>query len=310
MCRTFQFSSIRWALLLIVSLSLAGCLTSKAPPAPATGTLSLSPTNAHDPSTNILAMQSLLAVLWYQRAAERDALCYQACNIARERLDRHLADRMPGASNRPSAIIVDIDETVLDNSPYQAGLALRGETYQELTFSNWVSAAKAKALPGISNLLHYATNHQVEIFYISNRKFALEHDAPRTTITNLINEGLPCADEKHVLLQTTSSSKDDRRGPLLTNGVYDIVFLMGDNLADFHHEFEGTNANHHVERRRLTKSAQALFGDKYIVMPNPMYGDWENALYDKKSRLLDKVNLRNEFLDAYNPTNRTVTLGK
>jgi 5'-nucleotidase (lipoprotein e(P4) family) len=254
-------------------------------------------TNTQTRAIETLAEQSLLAVLWYQRAAECRALYHQACNIARERIDQHLARK---TNNRPSAIIVDIDETILDNSPYQAGLARRGQTYSEATWTNWVNFAHADALPGISNLLHYAASKRVEVFYFSNRK------AFQTlqTITNLQQQGLPFADTSHVLLRTGKESKDDRRGPLLTNGVYDVVLLMGDNLADFHHDFESTNQ---WERLQNAERARAAFGSNYIVLSNPMYGNWENALYDPKTTAdHDKVFLRNRWLRAFNPDNRTV----
>lgn len=302
------FPAFRWVLLLALSLTLNGCHTAPPPPAPSHPSSALQPaeTNTNTNYTNIMAMQSLLSVLWYQRAAECQALCYQACNIARARLDRHLATRFPGAANRPSAIIVDIDETVLDNSPYQAGLAQRGEIYSESTFDHWVQAGRAEALPGLAKLLNYAKSNNVEVFYISNRKQTTAFTQQWVTITNLFRQGLPWVDEKHVLLQTNSSSKDDRRGPLLTNGVYDIVFLMGDNLADFHHDFEGRNTNH-ITRAQSAARDQALFGDKYIVLPNPMYGDWENALYDKLLSPTNKVWLRKEFLRAFDPDKRVIT---
>ena len=270
------------------SFVLTGC-QARRPPA---GPMPITATNHHECATEILAEQSLLAVLWYQRAAECRALCHQACNIARERIDQHLARK---TDNRTNAIIVDIDETILDNSPYQAGLARRGQAYSEATWTNWVNFARAEALPGVSNLLHYAATRKFEVFYISNRKSF----QTLQTITNLQQKGLPFADTNHVLLRTGKEAKDDRRGPLLTNGVYDIVLLMGDNLADFHHDFESTNQ---IERLQATERAQAAFGSNYIVLPNPMYGNWEGALYDIRNTTdREKVFLRHRWLRAFNP---------
>ena len=254
-------------------------------------------TNCQPRATESLSEQSLLAVLWYQRAAECRALYHQACNLARERIDQHLARK---TRNRTNAIIVDIDETILDNSPYQAGLARRGQTYSEATWTNWVNFARAEALPGISNLLHYAAGKKVEVFYVSNRKSF----QTLQTITNLQQQGLPFADTNHVLLRTGKESKDDRRGPLLTNGVYDIALLMGDNLADFHHAFESTNQ---IERLQATERARAAFGSNYIVLPNPMYGNWEGALYDIRNTTdREKVFIRNRWLRPFDPNQGTV----
>lgn len=274
--------------------TLTGCQTARTPSISSTPPTD---TNCQTRATEILSEQSLLAVLWYQRAAECRALCHQACNIARERIDQHLARK---TDNRTNAIIVDIDETILDNSPYQAGLARRGQNYSEATWTNWVNFARAEALPGISNLLHYAASKKVEVFYVSNRKSF----QTLQTITNLQRQGLPFADTNHVLLRTRKESKDDRRGPLLTNGVYDIVLLIGDNLADFHHDFESTNQ---IERLFATERARGAFGSNYILLPNPMYGNWEGALYDVRNTTdREKVFMRNQWLRAFNPDRGTV----
>ena len=139
----------------------------------------------------------------------------------------------------------------------------------------------------------------LEVFYLSNRRLF----QTRQTIANLQQEGLPFANTSHLLLRTNSESKDDRRGPLLTNGVYDIVFLLGDDLADFHHDFESTNQ---WERLEQTERTRAAFGHNYIVLPNPIYGHWESALYDKTAPDHEKFALRKRWLRTFNPVKRTV----
>jgi 5'-nucleotidase (lipoprotein e(P4) family) len=221
--------------------------------------------------------QSTLAVLWYQHAAEVRALYLQACNLGRRRIDESLAK-----DGRTNVVIVDIDETILDNSPYQGALIQRGEIYREATWSNWVNFARADALAGVSNLLTYAAARNVEVVYISNRK----ENQTKATIANLARMHLPFADERHVLLRQGGDSKDDRREPFITNANYNVVFLMGDNLADFAGKFETLDQ---VSRRRHTDEAAEDFGTKYIIVPNPMYGDWENTLYQKKSSNAEKL---------------------
>ena len=288
-----RLTTLSFAILTAIA-TLTGCRTTRMH---STDSTPIAHAHGSACATETLAEQSLLAVLWYQRAAECRALYHQACNLARERIDQHLARK---TDKRTNAIIVDIDETILDNSPYQAGLARRGQTYSEPTWTNWVNCARAEALPGISNLLHHAASKNVKVFYVSNRK------AFQTlqTITNLQQQGLPFADTNHVLLRTAKESKDDRRAPLLTNGVYDIVLLMGDNLADFHHDFESTNQ---IERLQATERMRAAFGSNFVVLPNPMYGSWEGALYDIKNTTdREKVFMRYRWLRAFNPNQGAV----
>ncbi|HAQ64855.1 MAG TPA: 5'-nucleotidase, lipoprotein e(P4) family [Bacteroidales bacterium] len=212
----------------------------------------------------------LMATLWYQRADEFSALCYQAYNLAQLRLDQEMAT---GRSVKPRAIVVDIDETVLDNSPFEARCIVNRTNYPT-GWSEWVVAANAGAIPGAVEFLNYASSLGVEVFYISNRK----EKERASTIDNLMNQRFPMADSSHLLLRTTETNKEARRNHVLAS--HKIVMLMGDNLNDFTSAFEG---NTPLERRQNADSLQHEFGRRYIVLPNPMYGDWEGALWLEES---------------------------
>lgn len=208
----------------------------------------------------------IMATLWFQRADEYRALCYQAYNLAQLRLDQELASN-PNPSKKP-AVVVDIDEAVLDNSPFEARCIVNGTNYPT-GWSEWVGEASALTIPGAVEFLNYAATHGVEVFYISNRK----QKELIPTLLNLQNQRFPMADTAHLLLRTSVSNKEDRRNRVLEK--FNIVLLAGDNLNDFTSLFEAT----HTERRReLTDSLRHEFGRKFIVLPNPMYGDWEQAL--------------------------------
>lgn len=208
----------------------------------------------------------LMATLWFQRADEFRALCYQAFNLAQLRLDQELMARPAGI--RKPAVVVDIDETVLDNSPFEARCIIDGTNYP-VGWTEWVSEASADAIPGAVEFLNYAASKGVEVFYISNRK----EKEKAATLQNLMNQRFPMVDSAHLLLRSTATNKEERRQKVLQR--FDIVLLAGDNLNDFTSLFEATNAD---RRRHLTDSLRVEFGRRFIVLPNPMYGDWEAAL--------------------------------
>lgn len=228
-----------------------------------------------------------LATLWYQQSAECRALYYQAYELARLRLDKALEI----SSKEKNAVVVDIDETVLDNSPYQAWCILNGKNYPE-GWAEWTSKAEAKALPGAVEFLNYAASKGVEVFYITNRK-KKEMEA---TIKNLQKEGFPMADTLHVLPRTDVSNKESRRQKVAQN--HKIVLLAGDNLNDFAEFWEKQSPS---VRQAIADSLKTEFGRQFIILPNPMYGDWENALYKYEFNLTptQKNSIRRKFLNGF-----------
>jgi 5'-nucleotidase (lipoprotein e(P4) family) len=213
------------------------------------------------------AAYSEQGTLWIQNAAEVRALSYQAFNSARTHLDYVL--RKKRYKKRP-AIVLDIDETLLDNSPYQAQLIVDKHTYEKKSWYKWIDMAQAKALPGSVDFLNYAHKRGVKIIYISNRKIR----GLDKTYENMVEVGFPVK-RQDIFLRTTTSSKEERRQEVMKK--YDIVMLVGDTLGDFSEDFHKKSTN---ERNILTDKSRGEFGRKYIVLPNPMYGDWENAMYN------------------------------
>ena len=240
---------------------------------------------------NIPSQENLvLAVLWQQSASEYKALCYQAYNLAKVQLDQQLVEH---DSDLPLAIITDIDETVLDNSPYSGKLIETDTMFTSENWNTWVNLASAEPVPGAVDFFNYAASKNVEIFYISNR----EDHQTQATINNMIKEGLPFSDAEHVLLQTDTSNKDARRNHVLN--THRVVMYIGDNLGDFNSVFDHKDTS---ERHKLTDSLKSDFGSSYIVLPNPMYGAWEYGLYNKKPYSINEVqkdSLRKAKLKAY-----------
>ena len=205
--------------------------------------------------------------IWQQRAAEYKALCFQAYNIAKLRVDEGVKN--PGS--KPWAIVTDIDETLLDNSPYDASRALQNLDYTDATWKGWTDKAIADTVPGAPAFFKYAASKGITIFYITNRN----EGGRATTLKNLQLYGLPNADDAHLLLKTTTSSKEARRLNVLK--THNILLLCGDNLPDFDMLYD----NHPSEESRIatTRKLEKEFGSRYIVIPNPSYGDFEGALF-------------------------------
>lgn len=224
------------------------------------------------------------AILWTQSSAEYRALAYQTFLLARLRLDLSLqGHELRGhiqRSRRGAAVIVDADETVLDNSRFQAEFVLRRLPYNPQAWRAWCQRAEAGAVPGAVDFLTYAARRNVKVFYISNRGQAEKAG----TIANLQKLGFPNVSEETVMVREegTPASKESRRQKVAAR--YRIVLLVGDNLNDFSDHFSGKSIS---ERSAQVDRERVAFGNRFIVVPNPMYGDWENAVYENRSGLTD-----------------------
>jgi 5'-nucleotidase (lipoprotein e(P4) family) len=229
-----------------------------------------------------------MAVLYQQTAAEYRALCYQAFNLAKIRLEQSL--RIMGLM-RQQVIVVDIDETILDNSPYEAKCVLDGIIYPAY-WDEWVMKADAKSVPGALEFLQYAGSKGIKVFYITNRKEKLR----KATLQNLVNLGFPNADDEHLLMQMDESSKKTRREKVAE--TYAIIMLIGDNLNDFSDVFEKKSI---PERFEISDKHKDDFGNIFIVLPNAMYGEWESALYnyDYSQSPKDRAEIRNSKLKGF-----------
>ena len=222
----------------------------------------------------------LMAVAWYQHSAEMKALYYQGFNIAHMRLDEALA---ANSQKKPLAVVVDIDETMLDNSPFETTVINNTDDLQG--WYNWTNKASAKALPGALEFANYAKSKDVSIFYITNR----DDKERASTLKNLQNENFPFATEAHLLTRSdlsystgNTSSKKGRREKVTE--THEIILLIGDNLNDFSEAFEDRSSN---DGKSAVEMNREKFGQKFIVLPNPMYGAWEKPLYDYKEGLSD-----------------------
>ena len=227
------------------------------------------------------------AVLWQQHSGEYRALAFQAYNFAKLSLKEALWEQ---ANGKPNCVIVDADETILDNSPFQGHEIRKGVSYVQKDWTGWTALGQADTVPGALAFLKFAASKGVETFYVTNRDEADREG----TVKNLKKFGFPNVDDKHILLKSTTSDKETRRQEILKN--YNILLLCGDNLSDFSNVFyrEGKDTKTEVDK------AQQLFGTKFIVLPNPMYGDWEKLLYNgDKLTEQDRAKQRLNKLKSY-----------
>ena len=215
-------------------------------------------------------------VLWHQTSAEYRALCYQAFNVARTYLETIIPNR---ELNEKLAIVTDLDETIIDNSYLEAKEIKEGKEYSSAMWKEWVNMSAATGVPGAVDFLQWAASQNITIFYISNRSVS----DLKTTLANIKKLELPNADEEHMLFLAAESTKEPRRQIVAKD--YKIVMLMGDNLNDFSNLFEKKSID---DRKAETDKVRGEWGKKFIVLPNAVYGEWENAFYDYKRNLTPK----------------------
>ena len=234
-------------------------------------------------------------VLWVQTSAEYRALATAAFARARVELDRALADRTATAaleqqedwSGLPPAVIADVDETLLDNSPYEADRIRVGGRYEAVSWNAWVQRARAQAVPGALEFARYAAERGVTLFYVTNRAAPLEEK----TRENLAALGFPLAEDRDTVLTPGerpewSSEKTSRRAEVARS--FRILLLIGDDLGDF---VTGARALSE-ERIALAERYAQRWQSSWILLPNPYYGSWERALLENRRDLSDEEILR------------------
>lgn len=231
---------------------------------------------ADDPCAGAYA--SLNATLWQQTSAEYDAITRQVYASARRNLEAMLAAGIPDPLGRPPAIILDVDETVLDNSSFQSSLMKGRKVYSSADWLKYSLNGFPRPIPAALDFLKWAASQNVEVFYVTNRAVGTkpeENEKPRT-IGALTHYGFPMADNNHVLLKGErpewTSDKTARREYVA--GKYQLLMLFGDDLNDF----VSTDKKSLPERRKLVLDNASKLGTSWYLLPNPSYGSWDIAL--------------------------------
>lgn len=238
--------------------------------------------------TENYSYERLNAVLWMQTSAEYNVLCTNAYKQASQAIDAGLAntnwtaatEQTENFSSLPSAVILDLDETVLDNRPYEAQLIKNQSEFAPDSWSKWIQQASAQAVPGASEFLHYAESKGVTIFYVTNRDAKQEAD----TRKNLVNLHLPLRDDIDVVLTKkengwNTSDKSSRRAYVAKN--FRIIALVGDDFGDFDSAAYGTPE----QRLDAAKARADYWGSKWFLIPNSVYGSWEASIYNHNDKI-------------------------
>lgn len=227
------------------------------------------------------ANDTLNAVLWMQRSVEYKANTLGAFALAQMRLDQALADKSWTAApaeqtgafqDLPPAVILDADETILDNSGYQAWLITAGESFNPKTWTQFVKSETSTPIPGAVEFTKYAESKGVKVFYISNRTKE-EEDPTREVMTKY---GFPMGGNVDTFLSAKEqpdwgSAKGTRRAVVAKD--YRVLLLVGDNFGDFSDGYKGSVE----ERSGLYENDKKRWGHDWIMLPNPAYGSFESA---------------------------------
>ncbi len=252
-------------------------------------------------------VRGLHATLWSQSAAEFQALARQAYQSAGARLNQALEDPAWSALSpttgdrraKPPAVILDVDETVLRNTPYEAWLVREGSTWNRENWSAWCRQAAAEAMPGAVEFVQRAQAMGVHVFYVTNRSRRLAE----ATRSNLAKVGLIPVPESVTLVfkedeaawggEYPKTGKIHRRRHIERD--FRVLQVFGDSLADF----AGGDRLVPEQRRALVEEHAERWGKYWFVLPNPMYGSWQRAEIGYR-RLPPSETLRKE-LDGLHP---------
>ena len=210
-----------------------------------------------------------MGLLWMRTSAEYKALAYQGYNVAMNAVKIAVTD--PSHQRKPLAIVLDADETVVDNTKLMGESIANGNgRFDAPWWRQAVHQGKSQAMPGAVEFLNEVHKQGVEIFYVSNRYAPVNLDV---TIQNFKELGFPSVDKDHVLLFEKDSDKQPRFDMIAKK--YYVVVYMGDNAGDFP---IGTKGKTLAERNAIIDAHKEDFGTTFVVFPNPAYGSWVSSL--------------------------------
>ena len=229
------------------------------------------------------ANDALLATLWTQRSVEYKANALTVFALARLRLDEALADKNWTAAPAeqkadyqalPPAVVLDVDETLLDNSRYQVWMLKNDQTFSTKSWNQFCAAQISTAIPGAVEFTKYAEPKGVKVFYITNRGVETEKD----TRENMARLGFPMGGNVDTFLMQGEkpewgSAKGTRRAVVTRD--YRVLLNIGDNFGDFDDRYRTSES----ERAKAFESDMVYWGRQWLMIANPTYGSFDTATY-------------------------------
>jgi len=240
------------------------------------------------------------ALLWSTASAEYDIISRQIFFQAKRQLDRLLSQKSESAvleqqssfERLPPAIILDVDDTLLSNGALHYRLMAEGSSFNNDVWAAWVNEARSKPIAGALEYVNYASKKGATVIYISNRDVSLQEGTWR----NLKQLGFPLEGEYQLLLLNGRDGwgwdKSSRRAFVAER--YRVLQVVGDGLGDF---IGGTSTMSLEEQRQASANHLAYWGEKWFMLPNPVYGDWEKAILNGGSLpKLDPMRAKYRFI--------------
>ena len=195
-------------------------------------------------------------VRWVRQSAEHRTLCEQLFRQATVAILRQVKMEK-GSKNL--AVVVDLDETVLDNSLYQVERWKAGLSFTQDSWSDWVNRKEAGLVPGAKAFLSTVRKKGVRVVFLSNR---MNHNLEPTR-GNLQALGVLDPKDLFLLRLDKNDLKEVRRkevtdgtGRMKKVGPLHVIGYLGDQMGDF------------------PSDVSKEFGRINFLLPNPMYGKW------------------------------------
>lgn len=215
--------------------------------------------------------RGLDSTLYVRTSAEYRACCLQAYRLAEERVTEKLKGRTPGG--KPAAVVLDLDETVLDNSVFQARqVQARQAKFDEKRWDQWEAddQGQVRFVPGAKEFLAFLKAQKVEAVYITNRS-----EKRRKELHALLRRLEVDVPDDQLLLYDAEKKVSDKTGRREKAAEkFDVILWVGDNLRDFDNVFKYDEKQGADGRKEAVDERRAKFGTEWIILPNPLYGEW------------------------------------
>jgi 5'-nucleotidase (lipoprotein e(P4) family) len=194
-------------------------------------------------------------VRWVRESGEYATLCTQTFQLAQDAV----REQIKNANGKKMAVVMDLDETVMDNSLYQVERHRQGLGFTQNSWSDWVKRENAELVPGAKSFIDFLRKQPVRLIFLSNRM----NENLAATKSNLRKLGVLKADDLFLLRIDKQDTKIKRRAEITGGkarmkkaGSFLVIAYFGDSLGDF------------------PPSTKKAFGKTHFMLPNPMYGKW------------------------------------